>query len=435
MGLLDKQRIHETVIKDILDLIHDIKDSDEAKMIVNRNNGRSIKSIADASSNLTLVFPVLCSNAIGIDSASMITKAIERKCVTMMQLLLSACSIAEDDETAFEYISRFHTNLKGKMTVDDYVDAMENFTNESGDHIIPNEIIKLIREDMKCLNYTLDESINERSLMDYKVNDSLANHRFQVTLEAAPKNDNTFDSRSIHGRDVKNYMDASGKNTEFFTRQLFDNDVKKCNELVPTLMIVRFSTPSTQTQARQFVVGIKAKLIAMDSYDICDRIKVKNDDHKGLLKFLRATTREISFFKDFLLAIDRAKLDALSYSKNSNNSGIWRMLERRSIKGNLRKGLQMKNDATRIATLVISQEEVEYLKKDGVDIDSGKVAKVIMEAYGLLGFVIVNDSMEVARFLWDDDSSIFEDISYRNLERESSGSEYRKIINLMSKMR
>ena len=95
----------------------------------------------------------------------------------------------------------------------------------------------------------------------------------------------------------------------------------------------------------------------------------------------------------------------------------------------------MKNDATRIATLVISQEEVEYLKKDGVDIDSGKVAKVIMESYGLLGFVIVNDSMEVARFLWDDDSSIFEDISYRNLERESSGSEYRKIINLMSKMR
>lgn len=433
MGLLDRQRIHETVVKDILDLMHDVKDSDEVQMISNRDNGRSIKSIADASSNLTLVFPVLCSNSISIDSAAMITKAIERKCVTMMQLLLSACSVAEDDESAFEYIARFHTNMKGKMTVDDYVDAMEQITDESANPVIPSDIIKAVREDMKCLNYTLDESINERSLMDYKVNDTLADHRFQVTLEAAPKYSNTF--RAGNGANVKNFMDATGKNTEFFTRQLFDNDVKKCNELVPTLMVVRFTTPNSNCQARQFVIGIKAKLISMDSYDICDRIKVKNDDHKGLLKFLRATTREISFFKDFLLAVDRAKLDALSYSKNSNNSGIWKMLERRSIKGNLRKGLQMKNDATRIATLVISQEEVEYLKKDGVDIDSGKVAKVIMESYGLLGFVIVNDSMEVARFLWDDDSNIFEDISYRNLERESSGSEYRKIINLMSKMR
>lgn len=431
MGLLDKQRIHETVIKDILDLMHDFKDHDEVKMITNRDNGRSIRSIADASSNLTLVFPVLCSNSISVDTAAMITKAVERKCVTMMQLLLSACSVADDGESAFEYLSRFHTNMKGKMTVDDYVDAMEQITDESAQPIFSPEVLKAVREDMRCLNYTLDDSISERSLLDYKVDDSNANHRFQVTLEA-PRNAHTFTTST---RDVKNFMDASDKNTQFFTRQLFDNDVKKCNELVPTLMIVRFTSPNNTNQARQFVIGIKAKLISLDSYDICDRIKVKNDDHKGLLKFLRATTREISFFKDFLLAVDRAKLDALSYSKNSTNSGIWKMLERRSIKGNVRKGFQMKNDATRIATLVISQEEVEYLKKDGVDIDSGKVAKIIMEAYGLLGFVIVNDSLEVARFLWDDDSSIFEDISYRNLEREGNGGEYRKIINLMSKMR
>lgn len=432
MGLLDKQRIHETVIKDILDLMHDVKDSDEVKMIQNRDNGKSIKSIADASSNLTLVFPVLCSNSIGIETASMITKAVERKCVTMMQLLLSACSTAEAGENAFDYLATFHTNMKGAMTVDDYVDAMEQITDESAQPIFSPEVIRTIKEDMHCLDYRLDESINERSLLDYKVNDSNAMHRFQVTLEASPKNDQVFRYSS---HDAKNVMDASDKNTSYFTKQLFDNDVKKCNELVPTLMVVRFMTPDTKCMIRQFVIGIKAKLISMDSYDICDRIKVKNDDHKGLLKFLRATTREISFFKDFLLAVDRAKLDALAYSRNSSNSSIWKMLERRSIKGNLRKGFQMKNDATRIATLVISQEEVEYLKKDGVDIDSGKIAKVIMDAYGLLGFVITNDSMEVARFLWDDGSQIYEDISYRNLERESSESEYRKIINLMSKMR
>lgn len=430
MGLLDKQRIHETVIRDILDLMTDLRDSDEVKMIQNRDNGRSIKSIADASSNLTLVFPVLCSNSISAETASMITKAIERKCVTMMQLLLSACSVSDADD-AFDYISTFHTNMKGKMTVDDYVDMMEKIVDESAQPIFSPEVMRTIREDMKSLNYRLDDSINEKSLLDYKVDDKDAIHRYQVSLvrEAKDRFYSPTDAKAASDR-----ANAIDKQTQFFTKQLLDSDVKKCNELVPSLMVVRYITKDSYV-VRQFVIGIKAKLIPMDSYDICDRIKIKNDDHKGLLKFLRATTREISFFKDFLLAVDRAKLDALSYSKNSSNSGIWKMLERRSIKGNLRKGFQMKNDATRIATLVISQEEVEYLKKDGVDIDSGKIAKIIMEAYGLLGFVITNDSLEVARFLWDDDSNIFEDISYRNLERENNGSEYRKIINLMSKMR
>ena len=425
MGLLDKQRIHETVVKDILDVIHDLKDSDEIKGL--KKNSNSIKSIADASSNLTLVFPVLCSNSINITTAAMITKAIERKCVTMMQLLLSACSTAEEGEDAFEYLSKFHTNMKGKITIDEYIDTMEKMTNESGNILFSSEVINSIREDMRSLNYRLEDPINENSLTSFKVNDKDAINRFQVTLEA-PTYTNT--------NDLRNVVDANDKNMTHFSKQLFDNDVKKCNELVPTLMIVRFlNKNNTSGFANQFVVGIKAKLISMDSYDVCDRIKIKNDDHKGLLKFLRATTREISFFKDFLLAVDRAKLDALSYSKNSNNSQIWKILERRATKGNVRKGLQMKNDATRIATLVISQEEVEYLKKDNVDIDSGKVAKIIMESYGLLGFVIVNDSLEVARFLWDDGSDIFEDVSYRNLEREGNNIEYRKIINLMSKMR
>ena len=49
--------IHETVIRDILDVIHDVKDSDGLDGILNRD--KSIKSIANASKNLTLVFPEL----------------------------------------------------------------------------------------------------------------------------------------------------------------------------------------------------------------------------------------------------------------------------------------------------------------------------------------------------------------------------------------
>lgn len=419
MVLNDSKTIHETVIKDIVDVFHDLKDHDEVKMILNRDDKKSFSSIAKASSNLTLTFPVLCTNTLSIETAAMITKAIERKCVSMLQLLFSAISVSETDD-AFDYLSQFHTNLKGHLNLDDYVQIMDTLTNESGEYIFDRDTIRSIKEDMQNLNYYLPESVNETSIQDYKVSNRFGD--LTVTLEA-PNTKEALDIAKVIDTDA-----------DQFRKQLFDQDIKKCNELVPSLMIVRFRKKDSQNY-QQFIVGVKARLISMDSYDITDRIKIKNDDHKGLLKFLRATTREISFLKDFVFAIDKAKLDALSYSKRGSSSKLWKVLERRGTKGKVRTGLSMKNDATRIATLVISQEEVEYLKKDGVDIDSVKVAMPIMESYALMSLVIVNETMEVARFLFDSGEDNYEDISFRQLERESSNNDYKKIINLMSKMR
>lgn len=507
------QMIHETVIKDIVDVFHDLKDSDEIQMMMNKKDGKSIRSIAKSSSNLILTFPVLCSNTLGIETAGMVTKAVERKCVTMLQLLFNALSVAEGPTDAFEYLKTFHTNM-AKMNIDDYIDAMEKITSESSN--IPADqlktIFELFREDMKNLNYTLEDSIEETSLAQYMVSAANSSFPYHVSVNekytpkpgnggkgrggrgyqpnglssladmvvdddstigggAVPQYDlplqvgseplkgaatrgpkiastttttttttksiSSADSAGLSAKTARDIAGAEKDHMEFFHKQLIDTDVKKANELQPTLMVVRVvvSDKGATPIAQQFVVGVKAKLIPMDSFDIIQRIQVKNDDHKGMLKFLRATTREISFFKDFVFAIDRAKLDAMAYSKNSTYASIWKMLERRSVKGSVRNGFQMRNDATRIASLVISQEEVEYLKKSGVDIDNGNVARVIIDAYGLLSFIIVNESLEVVRFLFDDDSNIFEDISFRNLERESGDKDYRKIVNLMAKMR
>ncbi len=431
MGVTDPMRIHETVIKDIIDFTLDMEDIDIIKMTKAKNSGYSIKSVANATSNLTLVFPVLCATTISGDIAAMINKAIERKCVSMMQILFAACS-TNDSWDAMEYLARFHTNLKGNLTIDDYIDTMERI-GESANIQFGEGVIDLIRKDMRNLNYTLPDSLSERAISDYIVsNEGYGENKYTVHVEAIRPDQFTVDRHNT--RSAKDIADVNKNTQEYFNKMLLDTDVKKSNELTPSLILVRFYTEKSQI-ARQFIVGIKARLIPIDSYDIIERIKVKNEDHKGLLKFIRATTREISFFKDFLLAVDRAKLDALSYSKNSNNSRIWKILERRALKGNFNTGFQLKNDSTRIATLVISEEEVEYLKKDGVDIEHATVVRTIMEAYGLLSFVIVNETMEVARFMFDDESGMFDDVSFRNLERETSGGEYRKIVNLMSKMR
>ena len=104
----NSQYIHETIIRDIIDIASDIKDAKVLDGITNRKT--SFRSAASASSALTLVFPVLISNSIGIQSAGIIAKAIERKAATMMQMLFSAFGI-DNATDAIDYIKKFHTIL------------------------------------------------------------------------------------------------------------------------------------------------------------------------------------------------------------------------------------------------------------------------------------------------------------------------------------
>ena len=167
-----------------------------------------------------------------------------------------------------------------------------------------------------------------------------------------------------------------------------------------------------------------------------ERIYSKNSDRNGFLKFIRATTREISFVKDFLFAIDKAKIDALSTSKRGSSNKIWKILERRTLKSRVRRALGQPNDASAISTLVISQEEVEYMKKQyNVNVENPRVMRGIMESYNLMGAVIVDELNEVCDFLFDTGNDVYEKVAFRSLERESADNDFRKMITLMTKMR
>ena len=167
-----------------------------------------------------------------------------------------------------------------------------------------------------------------------------------------------------------------------------------------------------------------------------ERLYSRNQDNNGFLKLIRATTREISFFKDFIFAIDKAKIDALSSSRRGSSSKVWKILERRSLKSRIRRGLRQPNDASAISTLVVSQEEVEFLKKNyNVHIDNPRVIRPIMEAYNLMGVVIVNELDETCSFIFDTGSDVYEKVAFRSLEREDKDNDFKKMINLMTKMR
>ena len=58
-----REYFHESVVRDIVDVLTSLKDYDEVQFINNAKANRSFKSITSATKDLILTFPVLVSNA------------------------------------------------------------------------------------------------------------------------------------------------------------------------------------------------------------------------------------------------------------------------------------------------------------------------------------------------------------------------------------
>lgn len=478
---MNSHMIHETVIRDIIDVISDVKDSDNIAGLFGRK--RSFRSVASATSNLTLVFPVICSNNISIENASMIAKATERKAVSLLQILFSAMSV-DAVEDGIDYVKKFHTNLKmdSDISVDAFVDLVDTYVAKNESAVVNRGMYDAVIRDLRNINNVLPESISENSIADYSILPNfISNGELRVVKEAKSKggthntknvytdrsvrdntfnNDNHSDNRRLtyidqrnlspanttqtrynytysdDSQKIKNMMDARDKANNILRNQLISSDVKKANELVPTMMIVNFVNINSGSPIDEtMVIGVKAKLYPVDSVDVLNRIVIKNKDKNKLFGLVRATTREISFCRDFLFAIDKAKIDALSQSKRGSSSKLWKILERRSLKSKVRRSLGQVNDASAISTLVISQEEVEYLKKtENIDLEKPNVMRPIMESYNLMGVCIVDEAAETAKFMYDTGDDIYEVLSFNHLERENNNGLDRKVVNLMTKM-
>ena len=112
---------------------------------------------------------------------------------------------------------------------------------------------------------------------------------------------------------------------------------------------------------------------------------------------------------------------------------MWKVLENRSIKNNWNKLKRKGNDASAITTLVINQETVNIMKKEyNFDIENIRNARMIFDAYNLLGIIIADESIEVVKFLYVGNDS-WEQLAYTYLEKETNDNSYKKIINLLSK--
>ena len=425
------EQLHETVVRDIVDIITSAKDFDQIKWINNKNN---TGSIAKRASNLVLVFPVIVSNSLNINTAMIISKAIERKCCSLLQILFSSMQISDADNLQ-DYVKQFHTNLdlKTGMDLDEFFGIMDDLVDE-GAVIVNKEMYEAIKEDMHNINYYLDTDFNPNSINDYKV----ANNAFgEATVMLEAKKGNTTTNYYGDGARPSDPLHPNAKDqNDYFAHQLLDNDIKKANELMPTTMIVNFISRDEGVNdviRMSGVIGVKAKMYPVDSMDICNHLASKVKDKNGLFNLVRASTREISFFKDLAFAIDKAKMDAIYMASDSNNAKMFKVLERRAAKNKFSR-LIKKNDASPITSLVISQYEVDYMKQLNIDMNKSYNARAILEGYNLMDIVVADESMEIARFLFDDGDGVYEALTFDALEKQANDNTYKKVVNLVSKI-
>lgn len=218
--------------------------------------------------------------------------------------------------------------------------------------------------------------------------------------------------------------------------KLVDTDVKKANEMQPTILQINYSEKKSNgdVELRTFLAGVKSRLIAVSSTDIIDRIMAKNRTKINFLNFIRATTGEISFFKDFLFAIDQAKLDSKNAVKKGEAAAVWNCLAARAAKNNKNKLRKLGNDASAITVLVLSQETVNYMKSIyKFDLEKMSNTKMICDAYNLMGIMIADDSIDAVKVYYVGNNG-YEQIAYSFLEKENKNSDYKKVINLMGQM-
>lgn len=396
MNKRDINGIHETVISDLGKLFEKFDGIDIIKKTFGSNKGNinSASSIAKAASNLVLTFPVLVDESVSLNTAQILTRAIEGKALVMLQLLFSAISVQslKDDETAFDVIGKIHKNLNSD-DIEDYIQRMETMaTNESYEAL--DHLMKTIREENIAIDtYTFNE-----------------NYPAPIDEDANSKSMN----------DVKN------RTTGGFIADIKDTDIKKVNNMMPSVLVVKLHNKNSQITTN-VAVGVKAKIQYVPQDEVIYRISSKNKDKNMLFNFIRSTTREISFLKDFLFALDKAKLDAIKIQKSSNS--VWKILERRAVRNRVR---MFNNDGGYggIVSLVISADTLATLNKEYDFKASISEVENLISQYNLLAFFVADDVNERATYLFDDASRQFTTVSYTALEKTDS-KDYKKIINLL----
>jgi hypothetical protein len=466
-------------IRDAIDTLTELKATAASAGIYSTK-----RSISASAMEGTANFPVLVDDSTPIDDSLLISRAAEKKFASFLLTVLTMEPYLEvtkgETPNAADYLKQFHQNIRVKDATKGLHISLTDFINESTDveytameseafrlaTAIYEGVARSIPQDInvRC-NYTIEEVTTPYTLNDrFRISaptmeaDTFVDKRTAVAnlntgggdVKVESPNAVVNDRRHTTNNNVNVTPTVNVTNKMPETKQqaaikqnvrdrgaqwkpLTDNDCKKANDLVPTLLHIRVYPIDKYTREEltpiDFIMGVKATLHPIPVDEIVRMTVAGMRNENVVFNFIRWTTGEIKFFKDFLFAIDTIKMDA----KDAGNDVTgWRpALKRR--KNASRSALHVsKNSILPNASLVISQPTIEYIRDTyGYDLSDERIINRMMDVYFLLGYIVVNPVTQRATFRFDGIETT-DTYTYDTLRRENQSDD--KAFKNMMKM-
>lgn len=402
---------------DLLSVLKGFWDDGTTTRLVNKNRNVNVamaprrSSISRIAADAIAYFTCLVDDQCTLDEGMLITRALEKR---FASFLLVAMSMDPNfnlsgDNTLADYVKKFHQNMDTGVGVSPKF-SMETATVENLERLaesIGKEYMMFATTETVQIMHAIYEGVHSDTI---NKDAAKLNFYLEESLNPTPINDCGRYKPVHEGIGDRN---SSVVNTEF----------KKANDMVPTLIhIVVTDTSATENNNHDFIVGVKATLHPVpQSAIVLNLVKgLKNDD--GFFRFMRWTTGEIKFAKDFLFMIDQLKLEAVTSSGNSGNR-YFNMGRRRRELANIKNRFTKENLMPNM-TLIVTTDCLQKIKDEyGYDITpkggSSQVAlvKKLMYNYFMLGFVIVDQGLTRVHLLIDGDTD-FDTYTYAGLDKE-----------------
>lgn len=403
--------------------------------------GKKTSNIADKARQGILQFPCICSNSIDMATASLICKAVEKRYAVFVQEVYSLYSVATVDgnnEAIADYIRTQHHNINNSASMADVINVVrgsfENLTITDFEGPVFLESI-IIDDSTNRIMYE-----NKIALEDglKGINMTILNDMCKPMLELNENTEYLYEKSNAGQKNVTASQSFVDDKNNIVKRdvvpKMLDSDSKKANEMVPTTLALKVHVQDKGGAIRQTIdllIGVKAVLHPVSSNEVINNL---SGERGKFFDFIRWTSGEISFFKDFLFAIDDIKRDVVN--KSRGGSGWFSVLKRTQARSNILKRFKGKGYMPN-ATLIVTLDELQYLKsKTGMDLTQEDAVKNLMNRYFLLGFIIVDSATESIQILDGRDGATFETLSFNSLKRESTsnaGAEFKEILKSMNK--
>ena len=450
------------ITRDIFDILNSNLDELSDGLLKNFDTpNHANKSLSRKAADGTMQFPLIASRALETSTVQKIANAAERNAASFAQIVLTMNPTMDTSEGDIaEYVRQFHQNSD---TEDDFRSELTSSIGAAseGFHVMhrvfrtDNAGLRILKEelavhgadwrtgklnDVVAAKYVKDNvftvPLTETKRLELVRNKLRAvkeakNKSTTINVDATshPTNNINVGGSTVNISTPRASVDdrtpAGGRESIVLNNILSDNDVKKSNELVPTLLHIRvIATDSTgKTNVNKyvdFIVGVKCTIHPVDSGEVVDELVDACRNHDGLFRFIKWTTGEISFLTDFLLNMKDSRKEVSKQA--SGASPWWNRLRHMSNIGRLKKNMFMKKRILPNASIVVTQEEVDFIKNTyGFDLMNPGFVSKIMDRFYLLCFIVADDALEVAHFKYDGQMS-YQTVSYAGLEKENSNS-------------